>query len=732
MTERLSRRVLFFLIAGWVWLSFGHSVSARQDESSSGEVAPTAIIPWTDTPPQIDGRLDDDAWRSAGVVDRFTQVEPIEGATPSERTEVRLLYHERHLYIAVRCYDSQPEGIVAKQMQRDGELTSDDRISIVLDTFLNRRNGYLFQIGAAGGRRDALLESNRRPNYDWDGIWWGKATIDEAGWSAEFKLPFTTVSFDPHNDRWGFNIERRIRRLNETVRWATPKRTTRVTTIGDAGTLKGFEQIKQGLGLRIKPFLATGLNIGDDRTGRSVWKPGVDVFYNITPAVTAALTINTDFAEAEVDERLVNLTRFPLFFPEKREFFLQDTNVFDFGGIRRNPLPFFSRRIGIVGGEQKNILAGAKVTGREGRLRFGVMDVQMKKDDALGNKNLGVARFSFDVLEESSIGIIATNGDPSQKGDNTLVGADFNFRRTGADGKITVGHLWLQGTHSDPEDDSRENGDSLAFGGLIDYPNEPWRFPLFAMQIGEDFNPVLGFVSRRGRRNYAPLVRYRYRPNNSDGFLRWVDLSTNAIIYTTLDDDPETVDFDFPEVEFVTNAGDSLFIEGNFTQETLFEPFEIIDGVVIPVDTYNTFGVRGELETSPSRPVGGRVELGTRTFFTGTRTDYVAAIELRPNPHLFASLEYELNAIRLDEGSFNVEIVQSRINFLFTPDISWSNTIQWDNRSRLAGINSRLRWEFEPGSEMFIVYNETLDTEDSRLRSLGRELNFKLGWSFQF
>ncbi|MHC4995742.1 MAG: carbohydrate binding family 9 domain-containing protein, partial [Planctomycetota bacterium] len=486
---------------------------AQTPEQHTPDTAYTFRVQRVENVPIIDGRLDDEVWRHAPAFDNFQQVEPVEGLPPSQRTEVRVVYDRRQLYIAVRCFDDEADLIVARQMLRDADQWSDDYVILMLDPFEDRRNGYFFQITAAGGRMDGLTENNRKPSAEWDGHWQGRTSIDEHGWSAEIAIPFTTVSFNPEHERWGFNVERSIRRSDETIRWASPHNTTQVKTPASGGTLEGLAGLQKSAGLTVKPYTNLTLDLLDDGTD---WTGGLDIFYNLSPSVTAALTLNTDFAETEVDEQIVNLTRFPVFFPEKRDFFLQDAGVFNFGGLQNTPLPFFSRRIGIVRGREKEILAGLKLTGRQDNLRFGLLDVQMKHDDELGDKNLGVARATWDILDQSSVGFIFTNGHPSERGDNQLGGIDLNFHETLDDGALVSAHAWAQGTHTDLDDEPFSNADAYAAGGRLQYDGDPWQGSFFTSHIGDGYNPALGFVERRSRRRYLLHGGHKFRPTTSD------------------------------------------------------------------------------------------------------------------------------------------------------------------------------------------------------------------------
>lgn len=684
----------------------------------------------TVAPPVIDGVLDDAAWEKAEPITNFTQVIPAEGAPPSEVTEMRLLYDSSYLYIAFRCFDSQPDQIVAAQMQRDISLNTDDHLTIIIDPFDRARSGYEFQVSAAGGLRDGLVETDAPSNYDWRGLWTGQVHRDEYGWTAEIAIPFNTISFDRNAAKWGFNVQRYIPRTNETIRWASPLRNTELTRLSAAGGLVGLEELNQGIGLKFKPFVRAEADLHRDSVEL---KPGFDLFYSVNPTITLTLTVNTDFAETEVDDLVINLTRFPTFLPEKRDFFLQDAGVFEFGGIGRSPLPFFSRRIGIVGGEERDILAGARLTGRHESLRFGLMNVQMKHESDIGSKNLTVARGAVDVLEESSVGFIFTHGDPATRGDNTLGGVDFNYlHRDPATGNRVTGNFFLMGSHTNPATGPGSNTDPLAIGARIGMPNEPWRWQLGYQYIGADFNPALGFVQRRDRRVYDSELVYRWRPRDSSHWIRHVDVGTTTETWTFSNNEIEQSTVTLPDLTLHTRNNWQYYIRTFYDYEKLVCPFEIVPDVFVAPDRYDTLGIFAGFRTNTSRPIAMRFEGGYREFYTGHRTDFLARLRLRPSRHFFGGLDYERTHVDLGHDRFTIHVVRSQANILFTPTLSWNNIVQWDSLSENFTVNSRIRWEFRPGQEVFLVYNENMITEDNRFHSTDRRAIVKLGMTLAF
>jgi hypothetical protein len=708
-SRRRTPGIARLLAAGTLLASIG---SAPADEAAVTGTAPLdglATAPRVamiraEQPPKVDGRLDDAAWSTATVIDDFRQVEPVEGGEPSERTVLRLLYDEDFLYVGVRCYDREPDQINASVMLRDANFGSDDRISIVVDTFFDRRNAYLFEMNPTGAKGDALVENNTRIRREWDGIWYGKATIDDEGWTAEMAIPFKTISFRPGGTRWGFNASRVVRRRNETIRWSAVSQNKSLSSIGDAGVIEELTGMQQGAGIDIKPYglLKWTHEPGDDDSVEA--DAGVDIFYKLSPSTTLTVTVNTDFAETEVDERRVNLTRFPLFFPEKRDFFLQDAGIFDFGGIRRNPLPFQSRRIGIgPDGQARDILAGVKLTGREGPWNFGMLNVQMQEDNKLGWKNYTVGRAALNVLEESEVGVLVTAGDPGRRGDNYVAGGDFNYRTSTYDGdKVVESNMWfLQSWTKNSDVDQTES----AVGFKLRYPNDRIRWGVGFSQIGDDFDAALGFVPRPGIREWFGDWRYRWRPQGTG--IRRIDSGLRGTLITDLDDEVESQDIDL-------------------------ELFEIVGGVVIPVDCYRFERYGAAFSTSSSRPVSFEIRFSGGDFYTGTRYEISTEAELRLAPHLFVGMEYEMNDVDLDEGSFITRVWRVRLNVYFTPDVSWTNFVQYDNFTETVGVNSRLRWIVQPGSELFLVVNQAFSVADSELKSNFTELTTKINWTFRF
>jgi hypothetical protein len=465
---------------------------------------------------------------------------------------------------------------------------------------------------------------------------------------------------------------------------------------------------------------------GDQRRNHN-GDPALDVFYKVTPSVTAALTFNTDFAEAAVDERQVNLTRFGLFFPEQRDFFLQDARIFAFAGRDEgNGIPFFSRRIGLApDGSKVDIDAGAKLTGRVGDLNVGLLSVRLEPLDDVDARQVSIARVQLNVLEESSLGLIGTLGDPDSTDDAGLLGFDFNFRTTKFLGARSLeGSLW--GLQSWSEETSDRDA---SFGARLVYPNDRYNWRIEAQELQENFDPALGFVNRAGIRQYDGVLRRRWRPG---GRVHTADMTFDGLLITDVSNRLESVELIFEPLRLASRIGDAIGFRFISREERLLEPFQIDKDVTLPVDRYRFD--RGEivLEAARARAVNGTLTLGWGQFFSGRRFETRAALRWFPNAHVNWTVDYEQNDVRLDEGNFTTRLVRLRLNLQFSPDLSWNTFLQYDNVTDSFGINSRIRWIVEPGSEVFLVWNHGYSVDGPHLRTETSQLTSKLAWTFRF
>ena len=690
--------------------------------------APSLDLSPTNTPPVIDGVLDDPVWQTAAHTDAFREVYPRENAEPSERTEFWVTYDADHVFVAVRCHDSAGlAGIRAYSMQRDQSNGSDDLVRIVFDTFNRESDGYYFGLTAAGGKHDGLVQNKDQANDQWDGLWHGKVTRDAGGWSCEFAIPVKSIAFDPAGGTWGFDVARQIRRKQENVRWSNLIRAKNVFSLPDTGDLRGFSGLRQGRGLEFKPFAsATARHNPRASEKETEFKPGLDFVWQATPSLAATLTLNTDFADADVDERQVNLGRFPLFFPEKRSFFTRDASLFTFAGINQDPLPFFSRRIGLADdGTKVDILGGAKLTGRAGPWTIGLLDVQTDDHAGVDGKNLFVGRVAHQVLAESSVGLIATHGDPRGDGDNTLLGADFNYTNSRlAGGKTLTARLGVQATDSD-----LAGGTGTATTLSVNYPNEPLLLSGWISAVDEKFDPALGFVSRTGVGNLHLQALYNVYFKD-----RFISLAQPFV------ESDHTTDLD---VHFLDgNVWTGFYAEtakGDFTNiwlgahyETFDEPFAIRPGIIVPAGRHRFDDFQIEVGTARARPVDVYVRWRTGQYLNGHADFYNLNFGWRPTSRLQFGLNTGLRDIRLPAGEFQVRTGSLRTSFTFNPDLQVSLLGQYDNISKSLGMNFRIKWTVQPGNDLYFVVNQGYDTTADHFRPTTGDVSAKGAWTWRF
>jgi Domain of unknown function (DUF5916)/Carbohydrate family 9 binding domain-like len=699
-----------------------------QDAVTVGQEKSVQVVR-ADVAPVIDGVLDDAAWMRAGVVDDFHEIEPTEYAPVSEPTVIYVLYDDSALYIGARMFDREPGEITARIMRQGEEVFADDWFSVIIDPFHDRRSGYRFITNPNGLRQEGLFQNVSETQWEWQGIWYAASSIDEEGWAAEIEIPFKSIAFDPANDTWGINFHRAIARRDERLGWVSRNRNSDPSI---SGTAVGFEGLEQGLGLDIVPSVSVSQQKDFElAVEHSDVDPSLDVFYKITPGLTGALTINTDFSATEVDDRQVNLTRFDLFFPEKRDFFLQDADIFEFGGLQENGRPFFSRSIGLSStGEAVDLETGGKVSGRVGRFNIGALAIRQEEFQGIAADNAIVARVSANVLRESSVGFITTEGDPRSNLDNSLQGLDFVFRNTRLPrGRAFEANVW--GQQSDTQDSDDEDS---AYGFRVSAPNNTgMRAALRYAHLEENFTPGLGFVNRKGIDELDVGTEYTYRP--ARGLLRSVLFGINAErVETIATGELESQELDFQLLELEGRQGDLLELRRTRNREVLVEPFEISEGVVIIPGDYSFNETNLEISTGDQRKLWGNLDYTIGDFYDGDRVEVEASLSWRPSGRLRTQLSYDINDIHLPAGAFVTRLVRFRTDVVFSPRLSWVTLIQYDNVSEIIGINTRLHWVPEPGREGYLVLNRNVQDldRDNRFDALSAEAAIKFNYTFRF
>lgn len=687
-------------------------------------------------PIRIDGILSEPAWSAAPLIGELVQREPRAGAAPSEPTEVRIAYDEDALYIAVRCRDSEPRRLRATQMRRDSTLTDDDHIQILLDTYHDRRNAYYFATNPAGVLVDGTISDNNTPNLNWDGIWLVKTRAEADGWTAEFRIPFKTVAFDPKARSWGFNLSRRIARLREESRWMSANLDSEFFLVARGGDIEGLEGMHQGIGLDIKPYglLGYSRDVARQPLHQADRDAGLDIFYRITANLVSSTSLNTDFAETEVDTRQINLTRFPILFPERRTFFLEDSGIFEFaaGPGTRDFTPFFSRRIGLVDGQEVPILFGQKITGRMGRWDLGLMDVKTRDSVVAPGRNFFVGRAKRNFWSQSFLGVLVTHGEPTGKTTNSQIGFDLKIATADIFGSGKNFRSLLYGSKTNTPG---KRGDDQFWGGEIVYPNDllylwyRWRY------VGENYNPALGFMRRIGVSENAFGSNYRPRPKFWN--MRQVSFKLYYIDYYNLAQRQiETRRWTSTPFEVEFNTGDRFAYNWTPTFERLFVPFQINRRVRINPGAWWFYRHTYTFDSALQRPVSFRVKAEHGSFYSGTSEEFSPSVTWRKNEHLTTSFELQQYWVNVNEGSFRTRLALYRLDYAFSPNVSFANFIQYDTDTRNVGLQSRLRYLIQPGNELFFVINhawqDTSLDRNERLQSILTNARVKLNNTFRF
>lgn len=692
-------------------------------------------------PIELDGRLDEPFWHRATPIP-LTQQAPAPGqATPFE-TQVRIAANAEYVYVAFECLDPEPRQLAVHTMQRDGDVEGDDFVSIVLDTYGDRRTGYFFRVNAAAARVDGLVAGPEDPSLDWDGIWDARTHRASDRWTVEIVIPTRTLNFTQGLAAWGANFERNVARVRTVLRWTSATLDSFFHDLSRAGTMTGLADLKQGRGLEFSPY-ATGRTRRDFRAdNREVLGAlGGDFIYRPTSQLAAVASVNTDFAETEVDTRQLNLTRFELFFPERRTFFLEGSNQYQFGlGLEDKLLPFFSRRIGLIDGEQVPIDVGLKLNGRVGRWNIGIVDVRTREkslasDRTVPGANLFVGRVSFDVTEKLRIGSIVTDGNPGAVEPNTLAGVDAVFRTSEflGDKNFLVG-VWGAATTRDSS-----TGNRAGYGIKVDYPNDRWDCFVSFHQFGDALNPALGFIPRVGVHRSDWACEFRPRPRK-DGPFAWVRqqfMDHRFYRVTNHQGLVESQRFSWVPVNVQMESGDRFSFNWLPTLENLPVPFEIADGVTLPVGRYRFDRLIGEVESSPNRRMQFGNTTGFGTFYNGTllqQSNFVRYTSAQGGWQ--AGVTVEQNVGDLPEGRFVQRLWQINATYAVSSYTSLTTFLQYDSVSQSIGNNLRLRWTLSPGNDLFVVWNRGwrrlyLSPSDRVLSSDTELLAVKLRWTFR-
>lgn len=687
-----------------------------------------------ETPPELDGKVNEEVWEHAYIIDEFYQQEPNFDSLVSERTEIYTCYDSKNVYFAAKCWDD-PEKISAKEMLRDANLNNDDRIRILIDTYLNKRTGFSFSINPRGSKNDALIsDDGATKNEDWNGIWIGKARITDYGWEAEIAIPFSTLGFKEGNDKWGVKFCREIKHKIESSYWPRVNINSRPNQISDSGILNGLNGISQGIGLDISPFLLSGLDHSKREGSKYKLSVGLDVSYQITPSLKTSISINTDFAETEVDNRQINLTRFSLHYPEKRNFFLDGASYFQFGNesggnksVSERVITFFSRRMGLdTIGQPVPINYAAKFTGIVNNWNIGIMYIN--DDREKGKNNFYVSRISRNIWEQSSIGIIGTYGNTMGSETNLVTGLDLKLRTSTFKGNKNATMI-LYGLKSFTENIS--DTDNGSYGLQFAYPNDLIDASVGYYQVGENFVAGMGFVPRSNIRESFGALTFSPRLNKY-GILQVSFGGNFSTIYNLKTGELETRKIKIQPIGFRFLSGDEITYSINNQYELLQKDFNIFEDIIILEGEYSWWQHEIKLDSKGARDVWGELTYGFGQFYNGKRKN----IELEANWKIGAPLLLtgilNRNIIDLPDGSFTANVYQFNANILFSPNLTLYNYIQYDNASNNIGWQSRFRWILKPGNEILLVWNSRfLESEQNYIMDTS-SLRFKIKYNIRF
>ena len=702
-----------------------------------------------DSGPRIDGVLDDAAWQTATPVEGFTQQEPNLGQPATERTEVRILYDSRNIYIGVHAYQAggvsaaeggagadphahHTGGVVATEMRRDADrLFDEDNFQVILDTFKDSRNGYMFlttPLGAKleqqvfdegeGGGRGTTSNVNR----NWEGVWDSAAQVTADGWTAEMVIPTNTLRFRPDDQQtWGINFLRHIRRKNELDYWAPIPRAYSLSRVSLAGELRGLHGLSLGLDLKLKPFVVTGPRRRElsatNRQNTWVKDVGLDARYGVTPSLNLDVTLNTDFAQVEVDDQQVNLTRFGLFFPEKRDFFLENSNAFAVGtgsSFTSTPVQtdlFFSRRIGLSdSGQPVPILGGARLTGKVGKNNVAIMDVQTDSAFNKPGDNFFVSRYSRDVFRRSRVGALFVNKA-------SVDGSDHSNQTMAVDGNFSLGrslqvNSYLAKTASSPDVCAARGlssceGQDMAFYGRVAYRDPRMSLWLNYLDVQDNFNAEAGFVQRKGIRTTKAYFSPTPRPKRGN-----IKLMEPMYVLTYTTDQNNRLVGRMHHLMVGTTLRDDSFINVIYQKnlDVLDLPFNVRPTVRIPVGSYHMNEWSFTYNTSPGRRMFQRLTYAPNDFYGGTRRSLSAAYGVRATSRLSSELQYNRNDVKMPWGSFLVNLATLRVDFTFSPKMTIRSLTQYNTSTNEISNNIRFNLIHHAGSDLYVVYNDLRQT----------------------
>ncbi|MBI4264690.1 MAG: carbohydrate binding family 9 domain-containing protein [Acidobacteria bacterium] len=680
-----------------------------------GRVAVRAVrIP---EPLTIDGQLTEEWYRTVRAIDGFVQQDPREFEPASEPTEAWIFFDDENLYIAARNWDSQPDRMVVNELRHDSNnLIQNENLAIVLDTFHDRRNGVLFLVSALGGMLEEAFFDERNPTRDWNTVWNARTARFDQGWTVEVVIPFKSLRYRPGSGQtWGIQMNRLIRWKNERTYLTPVPRSAGIPPfrISLGATLVGLETPPLAKNIEIKPYAIAGLST--DRTAQPVpisndgtGDVGLDVKYGVTGSLTADFTVNTDFAQVEEDEQQVNLTRFNLFFPEKREFFLEGQGIFNFGGRSAGgggdqPILFFSRQIGISQGRPVPIIAGGRLTGRAGDFNVGGVNIQTDEyaPARAAETNFTALRLRRDVLRRSTVGALFTNRSVSLRGPGTS-------QTYGVDGLFSLYQNVRVDTYVARTQTPGLSGDDLSYRGSFDYNADRYGLNGEHLAVGANFNPEVGFLRRSDFRKSSAQVRFSPRPESPRIVRKYY--YTAGYTYVTTGSGRLESRLAGAGFGIELQSGDNVNAMYRRSYELIERPFRVAGQATIPVGRYSWDGAGASYQFGPQRRIAGTVSVARGGLYTGTQTSAAYRGRVAVHPQLALEPQVSINWIDLPQGRLTTKLVSTRATAPLTPRMFVSALLQYNSSANAFNSNIRLRWEYQPGSELFVVFTEGRNT----------------------
>ena len=712
-------KIVFILI-----LLVNNSIFSQQSNPN------TLLATYIDEQIKLDGKLNELCWSNASVIENFTQREQNEGAPATEKTRIAVVFNATNIYFGIWCFDSEADKISAQQMARDFNWRSDDNIEIMISPFNDNRNGYLFVTNPNGAMADVLVgDEGKNWNKDWNTVWDVAVKKNQQGWFAEIVIPFSSLKFKKESTQiWGINFERNIRRKKEQVLWQGWSRLYDVEKISQGGKLIGINNIKQGTKIELMPYVLAGFEFSNEQN-KTKQKIGGEINFDITPTLKLNFTTNTDFAQVESDRKQINLSRFSLYYPEKRQFFLEGINYYNMN-IGREEL-FYSRKIGIDQNQEIPIIGGVRLFGKLNKTNLGVMSIQTFAKDSISTTNYSIIRVKQDIFKQSNIGLILTQ-KYSKNGYNRVYGTDFTYSTTELfrnKNLIVGGAIGASETKIFDKNDTK-NGNNLSYNVFLSYPNDVVEYDLGFTTVQTDFNPEMGFTRRK---NYQMLyTELQFNPRfKKFPFFRNLIFKPIDVNYYINDEtkEMESVFYEWRPLGFVMKSGEFFELNIQHLYDKPDADFELIDEVYIPAGSYWDNRYEIQFSTFRGRKIAASGSISTGDFYTGERQEYEFYTFFNLNKHLNVSLDWQRNYIQLPQESFTTNEIGGRIDYAFNPKLQTSMFAQWNNENENILLNYRINWIPKVGSYFYFVINQELSTE-TKIKLERTTILGKLIWRF--